>query len=54
MTYKNTKNPEEYRRLAEKCREAARRVSTETERADLLARAKTWEFLADHCPHHPA
>jgi hypothetical protein len=50
MTYKNTKNPEEYRRLAEKCREAARKVSADKERAEFLARAKTFEFLAEHCP----
>jgi hypothetical protein len=24
-------------------------ASTEEERADLLSRAKTWDFLADHC-----
>jgi hypothetical protein len=38
----------DYRRLADQCRHAARKVSTENERADLLARAKTWDFLADH------
>jgi len=46
----NTKNPEEYRRLAEKCREAARSVSAEKERAEFLARAKAFELLAEHCP----
>ena len=50
MTYKNKKNPEEYRRLAKKCREAARSVSAENERAEFLARAKTFESLAEHCP----
>ena len=54
MTYKNTKNPEEYRSLAKKCREAVRSVSAEKERAEFLARAKTFEFLAEHCLHHPA
>jgi len=47
------KTPEEYRQLAEKCRETARTVSTERDRADLLARAKIWDFLADHRPRHP-
>jgi hypothetical protein len=37
-----------YRWLADQCRQAARTASTETERADLLARAKTWDFLAEH------
>jgi len=40
----------EYRLLAEKVRKAALTASTETERADLLARAKLWDFLADHPP----
>ena len=52
--------PEEYRPdyrwLADQCRQAARKVSTEKERADLLARAKTWDFLANHYAplSHPA
>jgi hypothetical protein len=50
--YRRKKLPEEYRPnyrwLANQCRQAARTVSTETERADLLVRAKTWDFLADH------
>jgi hypothetical protein len=41
------KSPEEYRQLAEKCRETARTVSTERDRADLLSMAKIWDFLAD-------
>jgi hypothetical protein len=41
------KSPQEYRRLAEKCRELARKVSTEKERAELLARADTWDLLAN-------
>jgi hypothetical protein len=49
MTYKNTKNPEEYRRFAKKCREAARSVSADKERAEFLARAKTFDLLAEHC-----
>jgi hypothetical protein len=36
-TYTPKKGLEEYRRLAEKCREAARKVSREKERVDLLA-----------------
>jgi hypothetical protein len=44
MTHK--KKPEDYRRLAAKCREAARKVSTEKERDDLLARAETFDFLS--------
>jgi hypothetical protein len=43
-----------YRWLADQCRQAARTASTETERADLLARAKLWNFLAEHHLHHPA
>jgi len=39
--------PKDYRQLAEKVREAAHTASTETERADLLARAKLWDFLAE-------
>jgi hypothetical protein len=50
MTSPNIKNPEEYRRLAKKCREAARKVLAEKERAEFLARAKTFDFLAKHCP----
>jgi hypothetical protein len=49
------KSPEayqiDYRWLADQCRRAVSRASTEKERADLLARAKTWDFLADHGPH---
>jgi hypothetical protein len=40
----------EYRQLADRVREAAHTASTETERADLLDRAKNWDFLADHPP----
>jgi len=39
---------EDYRLLAEKVRKAALTALTETERADLLARAKLWDLLADH------
>jgi len=48
----NKKSPQEhrpdYQRLADQCRQGARTASTEQERADLLARAKTWDFLAKH------
>ena len=48
----NKKSPQEhrpdYQRLADQCRQGARTASTEQERADLLARAKTWDFLAEH------
>jgi hypothetical protein len=40
------KSPEEYRRLAAKCRESARTVSAENGRADLLAMAETWDLIA--------
>jgi len=39
-------SPEDYRRLADQCRQAARMAPTEKERTDLLARAKIWDFLA--------
>jgi hypothetical protein len=41
---------DDYRRLADQCRKAARTASTQEERDDLLDRAKTWDFLADHPP----
>jgi hypothetical protein len=44
---------EDYRRLADQCRQAARTVSTEEERDELLARAKLWGFLAERCPDRP-
>jgi hypothetical protein len=40
---------EDYRRLEHQCRQAAGAVATEKERAELLAQAKTWDFLAEHC-----
>jgi hypothetical protein len=40
----------EYRVLAQKVRQAAVTASTQEERADLLGRAKLWDFLADHPP----
>jgi hypothetical protein len=47
------KQAEDYRGLAERVREAAHRVSNEGQRAELLASAKIWDFLADHFPHRP-
>ena len=47
MSVHQRKNPEDYRRLADHCREAARTASTEQQRADLLSKARTWNFLAD-------
>jgi hypothetical protein len=47
------KQAEDYRGLAHRVREAAYRVSNERQRAELLARAKLWDFLADHFPHRP-
>ena len=41
------KSPEEYRQLAAKFRQTARTVSAENERADLLARAKVWDLIAE-------
>jgi hypothetical protein len=49
MKYKK-RNSEEYRRLAKRCREAACSVSAEKEQAELLARAKAFDLLAEHCP----
>jgi hypothetical protein len=37
---------EEYRQLAEKCREIARTISAASERAELLARAQAWHLIA--------
>jgi hypothetical protein len=45
------KQAEDYRALANRVREAAYRDSNESQRAELLARAKVWDFLADHRQH---
>ena len=45
-TYHN-KTVQEYRRLAEQCREIARTVPAGNQRADLLARAETWDLTAE-------
>jgi len=47
------KSLEEYRRLADKCRETSRTVSAENGRAELLAMAEIWDFLADHVGRAP-
>ena len=41
------KTVEEYRQLAEKCRELARTVSAANGQADLLERAQIWDLIAD-------
>lgn len=41
------KTVQEYRQLAERCREMGRTVSAENERAEFLARARTWDRIAD-------
>jgi hypothetical protein len=41
------KTAEEYRQLAENCRELARTVSTVNGQADLLERAQIWDLIAD-------
>ena len=45
--FQQNRTVEEYRQLAEKCREIARAVSAETERIELLARAQAWDLIAD-------
>jgi len=44
----SNKSEEEYRRLAEQCRERARMVSGGNERNRLLETAESWEVMADH------
>jgi len=50
---RQNKTVEEYRHLAEKCRESARTVSAENERSESLARAHTWDHIAE-CAEHAA
>jgi hypothetical protein len=45
--FQQNRNVEEYRQLAEKCREIARTISASSERAELLARAQAWDLIAD-------
>jgi hypothetical protein len=45
--FQHNKTVEEYRQLAEKCREIARAVSAENERNRLLETAEIWEVMAD-------
>jgi len=42
------KNPANYRLLAERFREAARKAPTEKQRANLLSMAKKWDLLAGY------
>jgi hypothetical protein len=49
----HNKSPEEYRWLAEKCRETARTISADNGRADLLARAEIWDLIADRLEPAP-
>jgi hypothetical protein len=41
------KSPDAYRRLAERCREVAGKISAANERAELLARAQAWDVIAE-------
>jgi hypothetical protein len=45
--FQQNKTVEEYRQLAEKCREIARAIAAENERLELLARAQAWDLIAD-------
>ena len=40
-----------HRQLAEKCREIARTVSAENEGHESLARAHTWDLIAERAGH---
>src|SRR5215831_21138213 len=46
-------SPEEYRRLADQCRETARTVSAGNGRTNLLAMAEIWDLLADRVGRTP-
>jgi hypothetical protein len=50
---RTVKTSEDYRLLAERIREAARKLSTEKERASLLSVAKKWDLVADYLQLHP-
>jgi hypothetical protein len=43
----HNKTAEEYRQLAEKCRETARMISWDNERGRLLKMAQVWDLIAD-------
>jgi len=43
----HNKPVEEYRQLAEKCRETARMLSWDNERSRLLEMAQVWDLIAD-------
>ena len=45
--FQQNRTVEEYRQLAEKCREIARTISAASERAELLAKAQAWDLIAD-------
>jgi hypothetical protein len=47
------KEEKDYRHLAQKCREAAGKVSAEQERASLLSMATKWDLVADYFQQHP-
>jgi hypothetical protein len=47
LRFQQNKTVEEYRQLAEKCREIARTISAASERGELLARAQAWDVIAD-------
>ena len=46
------RGPEAYRQLADRFREAARKVSEERERVRLLSMAKKWDVVADYLQRH--
>jgi hypothetical protein len=48
MSAQQKKSPADYRLLAERFREAARKASTEKERANLLSMVKKWDLLAGY------
>jgi hypothetical protein len=47
------RSPDEYRGLADWCRETARRVATEKEQSHLLAMAKIWDLTAARVETRP-
>jgi hypothetical protein len=54
MSAQQKKGPEDYRLLAERFREAARKASTDKERASLLSMAKKWDSLAGYLQQQPS
>ena len=49
----HNKTVEEYRQLAEKCRESARVLSRDNERGRLLEMAQVWDLIADRVERAP-